>query len=149
MRYFDTSFLVPLVISEVTSESVHSCFRGFSTGDLAVSDWTRVEFASMLAREVRMGNMNPVAAMDAARRFELMIVESFAVLLPDRRDFNTAREWLCRFETGLKAGDALHLAIAANSGADSIFSLDKRMIASGKMLGLPTSAADLPGYDGD
>ncbi len=53
MRYFDASFLVPLVIPEATSESVHSRFQRFSTDDLAVSDWTRVEFASMLAREVR------------------------------------------------------------------------------------------------
>lgn len=62
MRYFDTSFLVPLVIPEATSESVHSRFQRFSTDDLAVSDWNRVEFASMLAREVRMGNLNSYGA---------------------------------------------------------------------------------------
>ena len=146
MRYFDTSFLVPLVIPEATSESVIACFQGFSTDDFAVSDWTRVELASMLAREVRMGDLNPAAATQAARMFESMIAESFTVLLPDRKDFNTARDWLCRFETGLKAGDALHLAVAANHDAHEIVSLDKRMIASGKILGLPTSAGGLPGY---
>ncbi len=146
MRYFDTSFLVPLIIPEATSDSVYSCVRNFSTDNFAVSDWTRVEFASMLAREVRMGALNSNAAMEASRRFELTIAESFTVLLPDRKDFNTAREWLCHFETGLKAGDALHLAIAANHSADTIISLDKRMIASGKMLGLPISAGGLSGY---
>ncbi len=77
-----------------------------------------------------------------------MLSDSFAVLLPDRRDFTTAREWLCRFDTSLRAGDALHLAIAANHGAEAILSLDKRMIASGKKLALPTSARGLPGYGG-
>ena len=57
------------------------------------------------------------------------------------------REWLYRFETGLRAGDALHLAIASNRGADAIYSLDQLMIAAGKELGLPTGAGiTLPGY---
>lgn len=147
MRYFDTSFLVPLILPEVTSDSVYSCFRSFSTDELAVSDWTRVEIASLLARDVRMGSLDADSALKAARRFESTIAESFTVLLPNRRDYNTAREWLCNFETGLKSGDALHLAIAANHKAIAINSLDKRMIAAGKLLGLPTSAGGVSGYD--
>lgn len=146
MRYFDTSFLAPLILPEATSDSVHSRFRSFSTDELAVSDWTRVEIASLLARDVRMGRLDADSALKAARRFESIILESFTILLPDRKDYNSAREWLCNFETGLKSGDALHLAIAANHKAIAIYSLDKRMIASGKLLGLPTSAGGVSGY---
>ena len=47
-------------------------------------------------------------------RFEAMLDESFTVLLPNARDFGLAKQYLGRFETGLRAGDALHLAVAKN-----------------------------------
>ena len=146
MRYFDTSFLVPLILRESTSEQVSTFLEALPDGNLAVSHWTRVEFASLLAREVRMGSMNAVTARVAGLRFETMIRESFAVLLPNRADFDRAKEWLGNFESGLRAGDALHLAIAGNNGADAIYSLDKLMIAAGLSLGLPTSAGTILGY---
>ena len=147
MRYFDTSFLVPLVLPEATSDPIAGFFENLPPEDLAVSQWTRVELASMLAREVRMGNLDAAAAREAGSRFEAMIEESFIVLLPDRDDFDRAREWLSRFDTGLRAGDALHLAIASNRGAAVIHCLDKVMIAAGTTLGLPAGAGIvLPGY---
>lgn len=146
MRYFDTSFLVPLILPEATSEQVSGILEAMQGADLAVSHWTRVEFASLLAREVRMGGLDVGTAREAGSQFETMIGESFVVLLPNRDDFDRAKEWLGNFETGLRAGDALHLAIAGNRGADAIYSLDKLMIAAGKTLGLPASAGTLPGY---
>ena len=147
MRYFDTSFLVPLILPEATSEPIAGFFEGLPADDMAVSHWTRVEFASLLAREVRMGNLDTAAAHEAGSRFETMVEESFVVLLPNRDDFDRTRDWLSRFETGLRAGDALHLAIARNRGAEAIYSLDKLMIAAGRKLGLPASAGILlPGH---
>ena len=147
MRYFDTSFLVPLILPEATSDPITGFFEDLPADDLAVSHWTRVEFASLLAREVRMRNLDTVAGYAASSRFESMVEESFVVLLPNRDDFDQARDWLNQFETGLRAGDALHLAIARNRGAHAIYSLDKVMIAAGKALGLPASVGmRLPGY---
>ena len=147
MRYFDTSFLVPLVLPEATSEPVARFFEDLPGEDPAVSHWTRVEFASLLAREVRMSGLDAAAAREAGSRFEAMVEESFVVFLPNRDDFDRARDWLGRFETALRAGDALHLAIAANRRAEAIYSLDKAMIAAGRALGLPASAGILlPGY---
>ena len=117
MRYFDTSFLVPLILPEATSEPIAGFFENLPADDLAVSHWTRVEFASLLAREVRMGNLDASAAHAAGSRFETMIKESFVILLPNRDDFDQARDWLGLFETSLRAGDTLHLAIARNHGA--------------------------------
>ena len=146
MRYFDTSFLAPLILPEATSEQVAGFLATLHGADLAVSHWTRVEFASLVSREVRMGGLDFNAARRAVSRFETMIGESFVVLLPNRDDFDRARKWLNSFETGLRAGDALHLAIAGNRGADAIYSLDKLMIAAGMTLGLPASAGTVPGY---
>ncbi|MCY3852200.1 MAG: type II toxin-antitoxin system VapC family toxin [Gammaproteobacteria bacterium] len=146
MRYFDTSFLVPLILPEATSEPIADFFETLPADTLAVSHWTRVEFASMLAREIRMGNLDAIAAREAGSRFETMVQESFVVLLPDSDDFEQAKEWLERIETGLRAGDALHLAIAGNRGVAAIYSLDKQMIAAGRTLGLPISAGALPSH---
>ncbi|MDE0629181.1 MAG: type II toxin-antitoxin system VapC family toxin [Bryobacterales bacterium] len=93
-----------------------------------------------------MGGLDAAAARKAILRFEMMVEDSFVVLLPDLDDFDRARGWLGHFDSGLRAADALHLAIAGNRGADPIISLDKLMIAVGKALGLPTSAGTLPGY---
>ena len=146
MRYFDTGFLVPPILPEAASGPVAGFFEDLPADDLAVSHWTRVEFASLLAREVRMDALHAGAARTAGSRFETSIGESFAVLLPNRDDFDRARDWLGHFDTGLRAGDALHLAIAGNRAAEAIYSLDKPMIAAGRALGLPTSAGTVPGY---
>ena len=86
-----------------------------------------------------MGELDPAAAHEAGSRFESMIEESFVVLMPDRNDFDRARDWVNRFETGLRAGDALHLAIADNRRADAIYSLDRSMVAAATQLGLPAT----------
>lgn len=145
MRYFDTSFLVPLILPEATSEQIADFFETLPTDTLAISHWTRVEFASVLTREIRMGNLDTIAAREAGSRFEAMVRGSFAVLLPNSDDFDQAKNYLEHIEAGLKAGDALHLAIAGNRSVDAVYSLDKQVVAAGRMLGLPTSAGVLPG----
>ncbi len=140
MRYFDTSFLAPLILPEATSGKIAKFFGNLPAGDMAVSHWTRVEFSSLLAREVRMGGLSAEAAWAADTKFEAMVEESFAVLLPNGDDFDLAKEYLGRHDTGLRAGDALHLAIAKNHGAGAIYSLDRRLIQAGRRVGLPVRA---------
>lgn len=54
-------------------------------------------------------------------------------------NFGLAKHYLGKFETGLRAGVALHLAIAGNHRAGAIYSLDKTLLNAGKLLGLPVS----------
>jgi predicted nucleic acid-binding protein len=135
--YFDTSFLAPLILREATSDKIAAFVRRLPAAELAVSHWTRVEFSSLIAREVRMGGLDVHAAARADARFEAMVDESFSVFLPDAGDFGLAKRYLCRFETGLRAGDALHLAVANNRRAAAIYSLDKTLLRAGKILDLP------------
>jgi uncharacterized protein len=139
MLYFDTSFLTPLVRTEATSAQVESFVGRLATGELAISHWTRVEFASLLARHVRMGDLAVEAAKAVSAGFDTMVEETFVVLLPDADDFDLARQYLGHHKTGLRAGDALHLAIAGNRRMETIFSLDKTLLKAGTMLGLPVS----------
>jgi predicted nucleic acid-binding protein len=140
MHYFDTSFLAPLVRQEKTSPRIERFMAGLPTGELAISRWTEVEFASLLARDVRMGAIAADKARMADALLEDVILQSFVVLLPSGDDYERARHYLRNYETGLRAGDALHLAIAGNHRAKAIYSLDKTMVKAGKILGLPVSA---------
>lgn len=139
MYYFDTSFLVPLILPEATSDPIARFFADLAGEDLAVSHWMRVEFSSLLAREVRMGGLSGEAAREADARFETMVDESFAVLLPNGDDYNLAKVYLSRFETRLRAGDSLHLAIASNRRAETVYSLDKILLKAGQILGVSVS----------
>jgi predicted nucleic acid-binding protein len=135
--YFDTSFLAPLILPEATSDKIAAFIRRLSAEEFTVSHWSRVEFSSLIAREARMGGLDVQAAAQADARFEAMVDESFSVLLPNADDFGLAKRYLGRFETGLRAGDALHLAVANNHRAAVIYSLDNAFLKAGKMLDLP------------
>lgn len=54
--YLDTSFLAPPILQEATSETVEAFIATLSPEQLCIRQWTRVEFASLIAREVRMGS---------------------------------------------------------------------------------------------
>lgn len=139
MIYFDTSFLVPLIIQEATTADIVAFTSGLGHANLAVSHWTRVEFASLISRRVRMKKLDPAPAARAAAGFEALVETSFSIIAPTIEDFDLARRYLARADTGLRAGDALHLAIAANRSASAIYTLDRVMQKAGIALGLPAS----------
>lgn len=130
---------MPLILPEATSDEIAAFFRHLPAQELVVSHWTRVEFSSLLAREVRIGGMDAQAAARAAARFEAMLDEPFSILLPSVEDFDLANQYLGRFEIGLRAGDTLHLAIASNRRAEAVYTLDQILLNAGKILDLPVS----------
>ena len=69
-----------------------------------------------------------------------MIADSFSVLLPTEADYGLAKRFVGQSAAGLRAPDALHLAIAANHMANAVYTLDKGLLAAGIALGLPVSA---------
>ncbi len=147
MHYFDTSYLVPLLVPEATSERVADFLRGLPPGDLAISHWTRLEFSSLLGREVRMGHLAAKTAALIDAQFQDLVERSFVVLLPTAQDFVLARNYLGHHRTGLRAGDALHLAIAHNHRAAAIYSFDKTLLKAGRRLGVSVSTGfRLAGY---
>jgi uncharacterized protein len=147
LLYFDTSFLAPLILQEATSSRIERFVAGLPAGELAISHLARIEFSSLLAREVRMGGLDGQAARRADAQFETMVTESFTVLLPNADDFDLAKTYLANHASSLRAGDALHLAVAQNHHGTAIYSLDKTLLRAGKLLGLPVSIGiRLAGY---
>ena len=139
MVYLDTSFVAPLVIAEISSGAVEAFVLKVKPGELTTSMWTQVELSSLVSRKVRMGELSDSQADVVRREFDRVLVESFEILAPTAADFAAAAKYLEIPKTGLRAGDALHLAIAANHRAKRILTLDQGFVEAGRLLKLPVS----------
>lgn len=138
MIYFDTSFLIPLLIPEKTSEQIDAYFQQLPVEKtLVASQWTRIELVSVISRLVRMEELDIKSAELCSERFAFILAENFHVVLPDLDDFNLGWNFLTRLDNSLRAGDALHLAIASNLAVEKIITLDEGMLKAGKILKLP------------
>lgn len=134
MLYFDTSFLAPLILEESTSAKIEAFFAKLPVGELYVSHWTRVEFASLIAREARMGGLAEPDALMAIAKFDELVTDSFQVVAPSVADYELAKEYIQHFATKLRAGDALHLAIAHNNDAKTLYTLDQSLFHAAKLI---------------
>jgi predicted nucleic acid-binding protein len=101
-----------------------------------VSLWAKTEFASLLARKVRMGESTADFADEVLAKFEKMMRESCQVIVPSATDFDQATRYLQHYQGGLRAGDALHLAIAYNQRTQSMLTLDKDLARAAALLGI-------------
>jgi len=135
--YFDTSFLTPLLRGEETSAAVERFIAAQPPGSLATGLLTKVEFASVLSRDVRVGSLTAAIARQLNDAFAGTVASVFVLLPPSPADFDLAYEFVRDHLTGLRAPDALHLAMAANNRAEAIYTLDKGMVRAGKRLRLP------------
>ncbi len=139
MVYLDTSFVAPLVIAEGTSDAVEAYVLKLKPGEVTTSLWTQVELASLVSRKRRMGEFSGAEAEAVRREFDRVLSESFELLLPSAPDFATAARYLEMPGSRLRAGDALHLAIAVNQGAKQILTLDMGLIDAGQQMALPVT----------
>lgn len=140
MFYFDTSFIAPLLLPEAASDAIEAFMRSLRSGLLSTSAWTRVEFASLVSRRVRMRELHEDQATAVRMRFEQLLSESFRIVIPGAADYDTAAMFLRNHRSGLRAGDALHLAVAHSQEMRMLYSLDARMVKAAQMLGIHATA---------
>lgn len=134
MIYLDTSFLTPLFREEPVSKRIENFLAAQSPGALAVSQWTRVEFTSVIARDVRMKTIDKTTARKLIEEFDALAEDSLHMLIPAASDFGLARDFVAEFATRLRGPDALHLAIAHNNDAEEILTLDEDLLFAAKVL---------------
>lgn len=139
MYYCDTSFVTPLVLPESASDALAAFLTKSRPRELAVSLWTNVEFASLVSRRLRMGELTEREAELARSAFRGMVARSYRILLPSAADYALAAKFLENYKTGLRAGDALHLAIAKNHGARMVYSLDAGLVKAATVLKISAS----------
>ena len=139
MVYADTSLLLSLFLNEIMTPDAWGWVSQQQAGSIAASDWTLTEFSSALAVKVRTNAIDAdthAKTLFAVKRFasnQLMLIQ------PEKPDFHRAAELCDNWEMGLRAGDALHLAIAERQGM-AVCTLDKVMKESALVLGLTTES---------
>lgn len=124
VSYLDTSLLVAALTRERRTAEVQRWLARQAPEDLVISDWTATEFSAALSMKVRMRHLDPASRADALAVFTRLTRETFTVLPVSRDDFREAARMADLYESGLRAGDALHLGIVANHG-ERLLSLDR------------------------
>jgi predicted nucleic acid-binding protein len=136
MIYFETSALVPLVVPDAASDAMHAWVAERLDEVHSISDWTITEFAQALGIRARTGTLSIQQVTAAWAQFRRQVVDRCQVLRPSVENFGEAADLALRFELGLGAGGALHVAMARNSGAKTLATLDRTIAHAAARLGL-------------
>lgn len=140
--YVDASAWIALFTNEITAASLQEWLAN-EDGQLMSTPWTLVEVASGFSIKVRRNEFSESQARILFEQFEKLVYNEVKVVAMAADDYAHAMS-LCRNSgSGLRAGDALHLASAARVGVSHLLTLDKVMAVNAKSLGL--KLVNLPG----
>ena len=129
-KYLDTSVLVSALTHEAASAGTRAWFDRQETGDLVISDWVVTEFSAALSIKLRTGAIVADQRAEALTIFARMAERSLTVLPVERAQFRAAARLADQFALGLRAADALHLAVVLDHGA-VMCTLDRRLADAG------------------
>ena len=135
--YLDTSLLIAALTNEPATPRMQDWLGEQNPDDLAISGWVTAEFSSALSLKLRTGQIEAAHRAAALAMFARLSAESLSVLSISALEFHTAARFADRHDLGLRAGDALHLAICADHGA-TMCTLDRPLARAGDALGLQT-----------
>ena len=129
--YFDTSYLVRLYLRDHGFEAVRELA---GAGIVVASGWhAQSEILAALHRGLREGRLQPGAYRSALAQFLTDSQDGLFHWLPLT---DSIQERLAPASTFLRAGDALHLACAAEHGFKQVYSNDRHFLAAAPLFRL-------------
>jgi predicted nucleic acid-binding protein len=117
MLYLDTSLVVSLIAVEPSTSAAQQWLDEQGEEELVISDWVVTEASSALSVIQRVTGLDDQARSRAERNLQALTAGVFGNLPVTRQAFRTAATTAGRADLSLRAGDALHLAVAAEHGA--------------------------------
>jgi len=137
--YADASVLVPLFIEDPFEERALR-FVELHRPAILLSDFAAAEFASAVARRVRMREIGRDAARMAFSSFDAWARFRGPRLQTTTAEVAAADGFLRRLDLNLRTPDALNIAIAQRHGA-ALATFDSRMAEAARALGVEVAAA--------
>lgn len=126
MVYVDTSALVALIVNEPGSAAVADWYAS-TRSELVSAAWCVTEFGNALGMKQRTSQLDATQAQQAWDRFQRLVASDLRLLPVEPVDFHRAALLTLDAASGIRAGDALHLACAERAGAKGLATLDKVM----------------------
>lgn len=131
--YVDTSALAKRYIEEPGSAGFDA-FCETTPHDLVISPLVATEFAGVLRRRVRMGQMTEDYGAKAQRRFQKDVVAGgWRMIEFDLGAFGRATDLMTTLGTPLTMLDALHLACALLDGAHALATADLQLATAARL----------------
>ena len=139
MVYCDTSLLITGLTVEPQSLRVQGWLASQPESRICISHWVVSEFSSALSIKLRRGEM-PVGERERIlANWRILQRDHLTMLTVSREAFDLAARFCDRHETGLRSGDALHLAVAS-LGGHALATLDKKMAEAAMNVGVAVEA---------
>ncbi len=143
MKFWDSSAVIPLLVPELTSESIQKLFEG----DPVIVAWwaTEIECTSAIARRQRQGQLREELALEAFRRLSALRA-GWHEVEPSEEIRESAKRLLRVHD--LRTADALQLAAAffvaeARPSTLEFVSLDERLLAASRREGFSITKPNL------
>ena len=133
MVYVDTSVLVALCVNEPKSASVARWYAACSE-ELTSAVWCVTEFASALGIKQRTAQITGKQGAAAWQAFERLCASDLQLLPVEPATFHRAAVLTLEATTGLRAGDALHLAAALAAKVKTMATLDEVLARNAKRM---------------
>lgn len=138
LLYIDSCCFLPWLTAETGSVRAEAFFGNPpAKAEFAVSHWTVTEFHSAIAQKLRAGHLHAEQQSSVLARFQQTIDSEFSCWPVQARDFTEAALFMSSWRLGLRAGDALHLAIAKHQKA-TLVTLDTVLLDAARHYRIPT-----------
>ena len=134
MRYVDTSIIVSALVPENQSEHATEWIERQPSDSLLISPWVTVELSAALARKVRTGRLTERDRDRALVEYTTGLLPALTIFPIELTHYLTAARISDQHSAGIRAPDALHLAIASAYRVP-LCTFDRRFAAGAASLG--------------
>lgn len=134
MIYLDANALVSLFMADIHTAAIRALLRA-EQPVVGVSNFASAEFASAVARRVRMDGLTAAQGGRLLNVHDGWIAANAQPIDVEPADIRVACTFVRRFELGLRVPDALHIAICHRTGL-LLLTFDEQQAMAAERLGV-------------